>query len=144
MIPASFIEKRWREARPAWNSATLEFIAPNGEVMTVKGRQPGPRAHFRIHDWDVLRRIMARGDIGLGEEYIAGSWETDDVEALVSLFLLNMDASRRFLRRQFPQPAWLCDPQCAGAAQFDRGSARNIKDITTSATISIRCGSTRA
>jgi hypothetical protein len=22
----------------------------------------------------VLRRILARGDIGLGEEYIAGSW----------------------------------------------------------------------
>ncbi len=50
----------------------------------------------RFHDWDVIRRVMARGDIGLGEEYIAGSWETDNVEALISLFLLNLDHLEEF------------------------------------------------
>jgi cyclopropane-fatty-acyl-phospholipid synthase len=32
-----------------------------------------------------------RGDIGLGEDYIAGLWETESIERLVSLFLLNMN-----------------------------------------------------
>ena len=46
-----------------------------------KGAKPGPSARFHIHDWDVLRRIMARGDIGLGEEYISpAAWDTDSVE----------------------------------------------------------------
>jgi cyclopropane-fatty-acyl-phospholipid synthase len=55
------------------------------------GRSPGPKAHFEIGDWDVLSRVMARGDIGLGEDFIAGAWRTDDVEALISLFLINLD-----------------------------------------------------
>ena len=91
MIPASFVEKSWRKALSRLDTGTLEFVAPNGEVTLAKGAHPGPQARFAIADWDVLRRIMARGDIGLGEEYIAGSWTTDNVEKLVSLFLLNLD-----------------------------------------------------
>ncbi len=91
LIPASYIEKSWHRALGALEYGRLEFIAPNGEVTIAEGPQPGPQARFHIHEWDVLRRIMARGDIGLGEEYIAGSWDTDSVERLVSLFLLNLD-----------------------------------------------------
>jgi len=91
LIPSSFIEKNWREAIGGLEYGTLEFVAPNGEVTIISGSQPGPEARFHIQDWDVVRRIMARGDIGLGEEYIAGSWQTDNVEKLISLFLLNLD-----------------------------------------------------
>jgi cyclopropane-fatty-acyl-phospholipid synthase len=91
LIPASYVEKSWRKALGKLDTGTLEFVAPNGEVTVAKGVHPGPQARFAIQDWDVLRRIMARGDIGLGEEYIAGSWTTDNVENLVSLFLLNLD-----------------------------------------------------
>jgi cyclopropane-fatty-acyl-phospholipid synthase len=91
LIPASYIEKSWHRALSALEYGRLEFIAPNGEVTIAEGPNPGPHARFHIHEWDVLRRIMARGDIGLGEEYIAGSWDTDSVEKLVSLFLLNLD-----------------------------------------------------
>src|SRR5471032_1500331 len=90
-IPSAFVEKAWRCALSRLETGTLEFTAPNGEVTLAKGARPGPDARFAIKDWDVLRRIMARGDIGLGEEYIAGSWTTDSVEKLVSLFLLNLD-----------------------------------------------------
>ena len=91
LIPAAFVEKSWRKALDRLEAGTLEFVAPNGEVTVARGAHPGPSARFAIKDWDVLRRIMARGDIGLGEEYIAGSWTTDSVENLVSLFLLNLD-----------------------------------------------------
>src|ERR1700730_14507196 len=91
LIPASYIEKSWRKALGALEHGELEFTAPNGEVTLARGSNSGPKARFQIRDWDVLRRIMARGDIGLGEEYIAGSWDTDSVENLVSLFLLNLD-----------------------------------------------------
>ena len=91
LIPASFVEKAWRKALARIDTGTLEFVAPNGEVTVCAGANPGPHARFAITEWDVLRRIMARGDIGLGEEYIAGSWSTDSVENLVSVFLLNLD-----------------------------------------------------
>src|SRR5690348_10515411 len=91
LIPSAFVEKAWRQALSRLDTGSLEFIAPNGEVTIARGPKPGPQARFAIADWDVLRRIMARGDIGLGEEYIAGSWTTDNVERLVSLFLLNLD-----------------------------------------------------
>src|ERR1700748_3097946 len=91
LIPVSIVEKSWRKALSRLEAGTLEFVAPNGEVTIARGAQPGPVARFLIQDWDVLRRIMARGDIGLGEEFIAGSWTTDNVEKLVSLFLVNLD-----------------------------------------------------
>ncbi|MBN9543962.1 MAG: class I SAM-dependent methyltransferase [Alphaproteobacteria bacterium] len=96
LVPSSFVEKGWREALARLEVGRLEFIAPNGEVTFAGGKAPGPNARFHIHDWDVIRRVMARGDIGLGEEFIAGSWETDDVESLISLFLLNLHHLEKF------------------------------------------------
>ena len=89
LISNSIIEARWREALSRLEFGTLEFVAPNGETETIRGRHPGPHARFVIHEWDVLRRIMSRGDIALGEDYVDGAWDTDDIEKLVSLFLMN-------------------------------------------------------
>jgi cyclopropane-fatty-acyl-phospholipid synthase len=74
----------------------LTFVDPAGDVHVVKGPRPGPAARFEIKEWDVLARLVARGDIGLGEDYIAGAWRTDDVEALISFFLLNLDQLEGF------------------------------------------------
>jgi len=90
-IVNSFIEKRWCEVLSRLKCGTLEFVAPNGTVYLAQGAQPGPKARFAIHDWDVLKHIVHRGDIALGEDYVDGAWDTDDIEKLISLFLLNMD-----------------------------------------------------
>lgn len=95
-ITNSFIEKRWYEVLSHLQYGTLQFVAPNGEVHVFQGREDGPLARFIIRDWDVLRHIIKRGDIALGEDYIDGAWETDDIEKLVSLFLMNMDALARY------------------------------------------------
>ncbi len=44
---------------------------------------------------------MVRGDIGLGEDYIAGAWETDDLEKLISFFLLNIEELEGFAHGNF-------------------------------------------
>jgi cyclopropane-fatty-acyl-phospholipid synthase len=90
-ITNSLTEKRWYDVLSRLECGTLEFVAPDGTVHIAQGKQPGPRARFVIRDWDVLRHIAQRGDIALGEDYIDGAWDTDDIERLVSLFLLNMD-----------------------------------------------------
>jgi cyclopropane-fatty-acyl-phospholipid synthase len=128
LIPASYIEKSWRKALGRLEHGQLEFIAPNGEVTLAAGKHPGPSARFRIHDWDVLRRIMARGDIGLGEEYIAGSWETDSVERLVSLFLLNLDQFSDFSDGNILNRLGFVIHNALVRRNSIAGSARNIQD----------------
>ena len=127
LIPASFIEKSWRDAIARLDYGTLHFLAPNGEATTIKGALPGPEARFEIQDWDVLRRIMARGDIGLGEEYIAGSWDTDNIEALVSLFLLNLDRLEKFSDGSFCNRLGFVLHNALVRRNSISGSARNIK-----------------
>jgi cyclopropane-fatty-acyl-phospholipid synthase len=128
LIPASYIEKSWRKAIGGLEYGTLEFIAPNGEVTICKGANPGPSARFHVHEWDVLRRIMARGDIGLGEEYIAGSWDTDSVERLVSVFLLNLDHFENFSDGNFISRLGFVIHNALVRRNSISGSARNIKD----------------
>jgi cyclopropane-fatty-acyl-phospholipid synthase len=128
LIPASYIEKSWHKALASLECGQLEFIAPSGEVTIAKGRQPGPNARFHIHEWDVLRRIMARGDIGLGEEYIAGAWDTDSVENLVALFLLNLDHFSDFSDGNIFNRIGFVIHNALVRRNSISGSARNIKD----------------
>jgi cyclopropane-fatty-acyl-phospholipid synthase len=128
LIPASYIEKSWNKALGNLEYGTLEFISPNGEVTIAKGAQPGPSARFHIHEWDVLRRIMARGDIGLGEEYIAGSWDTDSVERLVALFLLNLDHFSDFSDGNIFNRLGFVIHNALVRRNSITGASRNIKD----------------
>ena len=91
IVPTSYISRSWFDALKRLEHGTLRFTEPDGTVTTFRGSQPGPEADFRIKDWDVIRHCCMRGDIALGEDYIAGAWETESIERLISLFLLNMD-----------------------------------------------------
>jgi cyclopropane-fatty-acyl-phospholipid synthase len=127
LIPASYIANKWRATIARIDSGTLTFIAPDGEVTKVVGAKPGPVALFQINDWDVLRRILARGDIGLGEEFIAGSWQTDDIETLISFFLLNMDQLESFSDGNFINRLGFVIHNALVRRNSVAGSARNIK-----------------
>jgi cyclopropane-fatty-acyl-phospholipid synthase len=91
LIPAALIERQWYDALSHLERGTLSFTAPDGELRVFSGQQAGPEAEFRIRDWDVLRHAASRGDIALGEDYIDGAWDTDSIEDLISLFLVNLD-----------------------------------------------------
>lgn len=82
-------EKKWLQALAQLETGVLEFISPRGEVHIFRGAMPGPHGRFILHDWGVLRRAMIRGDIAFGEDYIDGGWDADDIEAVVTVFLLN-------------------------------------------------------
>ena len=127
LIPSAFVEKSWYRALSRVDTGVLEFIAPNGEVTIARGTNPGPSARFQIAEWDVLRRIMARGDIGLGEEYIAGSWSTDNVENLVALFLLNLDHFDDFSDGNLINRIGFVLHNALVRRNSVAGSARNIK-----------------
>lgn len=91
LVPTSLIKDRWTKALSQTTCGSIVFVDPEGHETAFTGTEPGPHARFQIHEWDVLQRAAARGDIGMGEDYIAGAWDTDDVETLISFLLLNLD-----------------------------------------------------
>src|ERR1700693_6209054 len=95
-VPAALIKDRWLTALARIEQGSLTFIGPDGQSWTFAGSLPGPNARFQINEWGVIERLVARGDIGLGEDFIAGAWDTDDLEALISFFLLNLDQLEGF------------------------------------------------
>ncbi len=68
---------------------SLTLKTPDGEVLHFG--QGHPEADMEIRDWAVVTALAARGDIGLGETYVAGLWDSSDVESLIRMALMNMD-----------------------------------------------------
>jgi cyclopropane-fatty-acyl-phospholipid synthase len=127
LISHSVVERRWLEAIGRIEFGRLTFAAPNGEVHIVSGPRPGPDAQFAIRSWDVIVRLLARGDIGLGEDYIAGAWESDSVEALISLFLMNLDQLEGYAHGDLRNRLGFVLLNTVVRRNSEGGSRRNIK-----------------
>jgi cyclopropane-fatty-acyl-phospholipid synthase len=77
----------------------IDFVMPNGERFRITGPEPGPVAELQIRRWRFARRVMFAGDVGLGETYRDGDWDSPDVTAVVALFASNTELVDGFLER---------------------------------------------
>ncbi|MCB1353795.1 MAG: class I SAM-dependent methyltransferase [Rhodobacteraceae bacterium] len=81
--------------RPRFFSA-LEGIAGGRLLLTTpEGTrhsfgQHGPQVDLQIRDWRLLQRLALRGDVGLGEAWIAGDWHSETLEGVLSIALRNL------------------------------------------------------
>lgn len=48
-------------------------------------------AQIVVRDTAFFRRCVLSGDVGFGESYVAGEWDSPDVAAVLAWFLLNID-----------------------------------------------------
>lgn len=78
-----------------WTFGRLTVILPNGQTHQLDGAEPGPAAIFDIKDYRFARRVLASGDIGFAEGYMAGEWETPQLALLLESFARNYDHIRR-------------------------------------------------
>jgi cyclopropane-fatty-acyl-phospholipid synthase len=127
IIPATTLITRWYKALSQLEYGTLHFIDPRGERSTFHGKQTGPEAEFAIGDWDVIRRMVARGDIAMGEDYIEGRWNTPAIEPLFSLFLMNLDALDGFANGNWFHQTMLALHNQLVRRNSKSGSSRNIR-----------------
>ena len=67
----------------------LRLTTPEGRIHHFGDE--GHEVELHIHDWAVLSRMAARGDVGLGEAWIDGQWSTPSLEALLTLAIRNLD-----------------------------------------------------
>jgi cyclopropane-fatty-acyl-phospholipid synthase len=78
-------------ARDNWVYGRLTFVLPSGRELAIEGAEPGPDARLVIHNFRFVSRVMAAGDIGFGEGFMAGEWDTPDLSTLLEAFTANLD-----------------------------------------------------
>lgn len=68
----------------------LEATLPDGSVRRF-GNEPKPTAKLRILRQTFFKRCVLFGDIGFGEAYVDGDWDTDDLPAVLAWFIVNVE-----------------------------------------------------
>lgn len=66
----------------------LHLRLPDGSDRNF-GNSSGPVVHFAVHDWQLFDAVLAKGDVGFGECYIDGLWDSHDPAALMTLLVRN-------------------------------------------------------
>ena len=80
-----------------WTFGRLTVLLPGGSIHRLEGPRPGPAAVLDIRDYRFARRVLASGDIGFAEGYMAGEWETPHLAALLETLARNHDHIRRLM-----------------------------------------------
>ncbi len=86
-----------------------------------------PEAVLILHDWAAITATAARGDIGFGETYVAGLWDTPSVEAVTTVALMNLDALRGYAYPNFWSNLKFRLVDRVMRANSRHGAARNIR-----------------
>ena len=70
----------------------LTVTMPSGKEHRFGGRAPGPSAQVDLRNPSAGRRLVTGGGIGLAEGYMEGAWDTVDLNAVLELGALNLQA----------------------------------------------------
>ncbi len=76
----------------------LDLSLPDGKTATYSGKTRGTQADMQVYDWKVFQHMLSRGDIGLGEDYINGLWDSTDLKNFMRVAVENIDAFENFAR----------------------------------------------
>lgn len=69
----------------AVGTGRLTIVTPAGRRLWNTPSTPGREAVLALHDWRALGALIAGGDVGFAEAYVAGRWSSPDLPALLSL-----------------------------------------------------------
>ncbi len=75
------------------NKGYIEITLPNGETLSWGDRVNPIAASITIHNETFFQRCGLYGDVGFGEAYVDGLWDTPDITKVIAWFLLNVDAA---------------------------------------------------
>jgi cyclopropane-fatty-acyl-phospholipid synthase len=80
----------------------LRVVLPNGEERIYGLKTPGPEATLKILNPAFFKKSIFYGEVGFGESYVDGDWESDDVVGVLSWFLINLEHASRGAKRRLP------------------------------------------
>ena len=70
----------------------LTFRLPDGNERHFGDPHSPLQARMTIHDHRFFKDAVLGGDVGLGEAYMQGFWDTDDIPVLFSVLIKNREA----------------------------------------------------
>lgn len=67
----------------------LDVTLPNGEAHSFTGPESGPHGVLHIKDQRLVRYVLKNGEVGFGEGYLDGLWDSPDMAALLAVMHVN-------------------------------------------------------
>ena len=88
-----FAERQVLSALRRMTAGCLRIELPGGGVELIG--EPGAEisASILIRNPEFFRKVMLFGDIGFGESYVDGDWDTPSIERVISWAILNVEQS---------------------------------------------------
>jgi cyclopropane-fatty-acyl-phospholipid synthase len=68
----------------------MRMVFPDGSERRFGAEGEPITAEMRLRSFDFFKRVALYGNVGLGEAYMDGDWDTDDIAAVMSWFILNL------------------------------------------------------
>lgn len=90
-------EKMIYELLTALKRGEVRLETPNGQSYFFRGRFDGAKAHIKISDWKVVDAIFTKGDVGFGEAYRDGLWDSEEISQLILLAIQNEDVFKKVI-----------------------------------------------
>jgi len=90
--PSNWRERQVVKRLDRLHTGRLEVTLPNDSLAVFEGGRCGPTAWMHIRTPAMVTRLFKAGSIGFAEGYMAGEWDTDDLDTLIYLLHLNEDA----------------------------------------------------
>lgn len=106
-------------------TGSLRLRTPEGEIYDF-GRG-GVQAELQLHDWSVVTAVATRGDVGLGETYVAGLWDTPSIVDLTTVALQNFNHLESYAFGNFWNRLKMRLVDTVLRANSRQGSSRNIR-----------------
>ena len=116
----SFIQRMLRKI----DCDEILLQTPGGRRILIGGKRSGEQAQVTINSWKCMMRLLAGGDLGFAEGYLAGEWSTPSIYAFLSAAGRRSNDTISFEGLKPPQP--LSRFRHALNRNTRRGSRRNI------------------
>lgn len=87
----TFYEKQIVKLLSAMPYGRLNLKLPSGETKKIGDGSGNMVANITVNDSAFFKRCVLYGDIGFGEGYVAGEWDTDSISNVIEWFLLNVE-----------------------------------------------------
>ena len=70
---------------------SLLLFLPDGQQLQLGDGKGGVSANITIKDVAFYKKLVLYGDIGFGEAFVNGLWDTDDITSVIKWVLLNIE-----------------------------------------------------
>jgi cyclopropane-fatty-acyl-phospholipid synthase len=81
------------DALELMTAGCLRLELPDGSVKTIGTPGAEVSATMRVRDPLFFQRCVLFGDVGFGESYVEGEWDTDSIERVIAWAILNVENS---------------------------------------------------